>query len=109
MLGAILNQILERDGIPEPVRRAFRKGKRGCGGRSLKISDLVKILKTTIASLPEVLIYIDRLDGCLPKNRRELLESLQDIVRASPTTRVFLSARPHIQDEIRGYFTEGRS
>ena len=40
------------------------------------------------------------------ENRRELLESLQDIAQASPTTRMFLSGRPHIRDEIRRYFTK---
>ena len=105
MLGAILKQILERDGIPESLREIFRSGKRGFGGRAVQLLDLVKILKTTIASLPEVFICIDGLDECLPKNRRELLESLRDIIRASPTTRVFLSGRPHIRDEVKRYFT----
>jgi len=67
MLGAILKQLLERDGIPEPLRLSFRAEKRGFGGRALQLSDLVKILKTTIASLPEVFICIDGLDECLPK------------------------------------------
>ena len=106
MLGAILNQLLERDGIPEAVRRAFRKGKRGFGGRAVQLSDIVKILKTTITSMREVFICIDGLDECLPRNRRELLESLQDIAWASPTTRVFLTGRPHVRDEIRGHFAE---
>ena len=106
MLGAILNQLLERDGIPEPVRQAFRKGKRGFGGRALQLSDMVKMLEATVASLPGVFICIDGLDECLPKNRRELLESLQDIVKTWPTTRLFLSGRPHVQGEIWGYFTE---
>ena len=106
MLGAILKQLLERDGIPEPVRQAFREGKRGFGGRAARLSDLVRILHTTIASLPEVFICIDGLDECLPKNRHELLESLQEIVNASSTTRVFLSGRPHIRDEIGRYFTK---
>ena len=66
----------------------------------------MKILKRVIASLPEVFVCIDGLDECLAKNRRELLDSLQDIVRASPTTRVFLSGRPHIRDEIKRYFPE---
>ena len=106
MLGAILNQLLERDGVPEAVRQAFRKGKRGFGGRAVQLSDIVKILKTTLTSLREVFICIDGLDECLPRNRRELLESLQDIAWASPTTRVFLTGRPHVQDEIRRYFVE---
>ena len=37
MLGAILNELLERDGILEPVRQAFRKGKRGFSGRTLQL------------------------------------------------------------------------
>ena len=106
MLGAILKQLLERDGIPQSVRQAFRVEKMGFGGRAVQILDLMKILKTTIASLPEVFICIDGLDECLPNNRRELLESLQSIAQASPTTRMFLSGRPHIRDEITRYFAE---
>ena len=106
MLGAILKQLLERDGIPEPLQQVFRAEKRGFGGRAAQLLDLVEILKKTITSLPEVFVCIDGLDECLPKNRRELLESLQDITRASPTTRMFLSGRPHIRDEVKRYFTE---
>ena len=106
MLGAILKQLLERDGIPEPLRQVYRVEKRGFGGRAAQLLDLVDILKKTIASIPEVFICIDGLDECLPKNRRELLESLQDITRASPATRMFLSGRPHIRDEVKRYFTE---
>ena len=106
MLGAVLNQLLERDGISEPVRQAFRKEKRALGGRAVQLADLVKILKTTIAPLSEVFICIDGLDECLPKNRQELLESLQDIVGASSTTRVLLSGRPHVKDEIKRCFTK---
>ena len=105
MLGAILKQLFERDGIPESLRQVFRSEKRGFGGRAAQLLELVGIVKETIASLSEVFICIDGLDECLPKNRRELLLSLQDIVRALPTTRVFLSGRPHIQDEIKRYFT----
>ena len=106
MLGAILRQLLERDGIAEPVRQVFRKEKREFGGWAVQLFELVKILKTTIASLPQVFICIDGLDECLPKNRRELLESLKDIVRASPTIKVFLTGRPHIRDEIKRHFAE---
>jgi len=104
MLGAILKQLLERDGIPDHVRQNFRVEKRGFGGRAVQPSDLVEMLKATTASLPEVFICIDGLDECHPGNRRKLLESLGKIVQASPTTRVFLSGRPHIRDEVEGYF-----
>ena len=105
MLGAILNQLLERDRIPEPVRQAFRKGKKGFGGRAVQLSDMVKMLKATITSVPEMFICIDGLDECLPKNRQGLLESLWEIVQASPATKVFISGRPHVRDEIKRYFT----
>ena len=106
ILGAILNQLLEKDGIPNFLRQNFHMEKGKFGGRTLQLSDLVKILKTTIASLPQVFICIDGLDECLPDNRRDLLKSLQDIVQTSPTTRVFLSGRPHVKDEVEGSFTE---
>ena len=51
----------------------------------MRLLDLVKIINTTIASLPEVFIRIDGLDECLLKNRKELLESLQESVSASLT------------------------
>ena len=105
MLGVLLKQLFERDEISGSVRQVFYKEKR-FGGRAVQLSDLVEMLKTAIASLPEVFICIDGLDECLPNNRRELLESLQEIVRASPATRVFLSGRPHILDEIKRNFTE---
>ena len=100
MLGAILKQLFTRNKIPEPVRQAFHDEK------SVQLSDLVKILKATIALLPGVFICIDALDECLPKNRLRLLDSLQQIVSASPTTRVFLTGRPHVRGEIRRYFSE---
>ena len=106
MLGTIFKQLIKRDGVPEPLRRVCRKEKRVFGGRAVQLLDLVEMLKKTIASLPEVSICVDGLDECLPNNRRELLESLQDIVRVSPATRVFISGRPHIQDEVKRYFTE---
>lgn len=34
ILGAILKQPLERDGIPELLRQAFREEKKGFGGRA---------------------------------------------------------------------------
>ena len=105
MLGAILNQLLERDGIPEVVRQAFRMGKKGFGGRAAQLSDMVKMLKATITSVSEVFICIDGLDECLPKNRQGLLESLREIVQTSPATKVFISGRPHVRDEIERYFT----
>jgi len=74
------------------------------GGQPAQLPDLVKILKTTMEPGPGVFICIDALDECLPKCRLQLLKSLQEIVKASPTARVFLTGRPHVQDEVKKYF-----
>jgi len=106
MVGGILKQLLEKGEMPEPDRWAFREGKRGFGGRVMQLPDRIKILEMTIASLPEVAICIDALDECLPKDRQDLLESLQEIVRASSTSRLLLTGRPHIRDEVKRSFME---
>jgi len=100
MLGAMLKQLISRGGIPQHIREAFRKAKREFGGRGLLLPDMVEILKKTITSLPRLFICIDAVDECTPKHRRGILDSMQEIVRVSSNTRVFLTGRPHINDEI---------
>ena len=100
MLGAMLKQLASRGGIPEHTREAFRGAKKEFGGRGLQLPDMVNTLKKTIKTLPRLYICIDALDECTPKHRRELIESLREIVRVSPGARVFFTGRPHIDDEI---------
>ena len=69
VLGAILKQPLERDGITESVWQALHHGITGYGGRAVRILDLVEMLNTTITSLAEGLICIDGLDECHLENR----------------------------------------
>ena len=106
MLGAMLKQLVSRGGIPQHIREAFRKAKREFGGRGLLLPDMVEILNMTITSLQRLFICIDAVDECTPKHRRGILESMQEIVRVSPNTRVFLTGRPHINDEIVKHFGE---
>ena len=105
MLGAMLKQLASRGGIPEHTREAFQEAKKEFGGRGLRLPDMVDVLKKAITSLPRLFICIDALDECAPKHRRELMESLRQIVRISPGTRIFLTGRPHIDDEIVGCFS----
>jgi len=100
MLGAILKQLSNREGIPEHIREAFQKAKKAFGGRGLRLCDLVDSLKKAITPLQRVFICIDALDEATPQHRRELLESLREIIRVSGNTRVFLTGRPHIEGEI---------
>ena len=100
MLGAMLKQLAGRGGIPEHTRKAFREAKKEFGGRGLQLPGMVATLKKTITTLPRLFICIDALDECTAKHRRGLIESLREIVRVSPRARVFLTGRPHIDDEI---------
>ena len=104
IMGAIVKQLVGRDGIPKDIREAFREAKK-VGGRPLLV-DLMRMLRIAIARLPQVFICIDALDECLPKDIPKLLESLRDIVRESPTTKIFLTGRPHVGDAIHRYFTK---
>jgi len=100
MLGAILKQLAGRGRILEHIREAFQKNEKGFSGRRLRLPNLVEILKKTIMSLQRIFVCIDALDELAPKHRRELLGSLQEVVRVSPNMRILLTGRPHIDDEI---------
>ena len=77
---------------------------RESGGGGSRLMDLLRMLKAAIASIRQVFIYIDALDGCLPMYLAELLESLRDIIREFPKTRIFLTGRPYIRENIQRYF-----
>jgi len=107
IMGAILKQLVGRSGgVSEHIREAFQEGKKEFGGRGPRLADLIGMLGVTIASLPQVFICIDALDQCLPKHLPGLLKSLRDIVRESPKTRIFLTGRPQVKEDIQGYFTK---
>ena len=106
ILGVMLKQLASKGEIPEHTREAFRKAGQGFGIRGLKLPDMIYILKKTIESIPRLFICIDALDECTPVHRRELLMSLQEIVREFPRARVFLTGRPYIGDEIVRCFTK---
>ena len=105
IIGAFLKQLVGRGVIAKDIREAFQKAKKEVGGRGPRLADLMGMLRTAIASLPRVFICIDALDECLPKCLPKLLESLRDIVRESPSTRIFLTGRPHVKEDIQRYLT----
>ena len=104
IMGAILKQLVGRGGIPNYLRDAFQKSKGEFGGRGPLLEDLMGMLRTAIASLPRVFICLDALDECLPKYLAELLSSLRDIIQESPRTRLFLTGRPHVGEDVLRYF-----
>jgi len=104
IVGAILRQLVAKGGIPDYLREAFREAQTEIGGRGPRLAELMAMLRVAIASLPQVFICVDALDECLPKCLLELLGPLRDIVREFPTTRMFLTGRPHLTEDIQRYF-----
>jgi len=103
MVGAILKLLVGAD-IPWSIRKEYQTAKRDPGGRRPRLAELVSMLKIVIASLSQTFICIDALDECRPEHLSQLLESLSDIVRDSPTARVFLTGRTHLNEVIEKHF-----
>ena len=103
MLGAIQRQLVSIGETPEDIRQRFRKR---FSNRGLRLSDIVGMLKTAISLLPQVYICIDALDESTPESRQDLLRSLRDIVRESPSARVLFTGRSHIAKEVKRSFAE---
>lgn len=100
ILGSLLRQLVSGlDGIPEEVADAFQAQRKAIGGRALRLAEIVKLLQTITFS-QHTIMCIDALDECIPEHRLELLDSLRQILRMSPGTRLFLTGRPHIRGEI---------
>ena len=99
-LGSLLRQVvggLER--IPEEISRAFQEERNAIGGRGPRLPDIVKMLQAITSSLA-TFVCIDALDECAVPDRVKFLNSLQQILKKFPRTRVFIIGRPHIRDEV---------
>jgi len=105
LLGVLLKQVvLALYPIPDRVQKAFESSKRGVGGRRLLLADILSMLSESLPCLRRVFICIDALDEFPAKHRPELWESLQKVVRMCPNTRLFITGRLHIRDEVQRYF-----
>ena len=100
MLGAILKQVVRGlEEIPAEIKQAYQGQKNAIGWRGPQVVDIMRMLQTAASENP-IFICIDGLDECLAKHRVELLNSLNQILRRSPETRVFMTGRPQIQAEV---------
>jgi len=106
MLGAILKQVVSGlEHIPKEIEAAFRKSKGKIDGRELESSEICELLVSCLRTLQRCYICIDALDEFPREDRPGILTSLVQIIRGSPSTRLFLTGRPHIRDEIKRHFT----
>ena len=108
MLGAILKQVISGwEDIPQEVEAAFQKSKNKLGGRELESVEILKLLISTLRTLGRSYICIDALDEFPEEYRPELFRSLEQITRESRGTRLFLTGRQYIREEVGRYFTGG--
>ena len=100
MLGALLKQVVGGlEEVPGEIVETYENQKGLIGRRAPQLSDIVKMLQT-ITSSKRTFICIDALDECAAEHRVKVLNSLNQILQESPGTRIFMTGRPHIQDEI---------
>ena len=100
ILGSLLKQIVGGlNEIPQTIVKAFRDSRRVIGGQRLALAEIVGFLQD-ISSSQRTFICIDALDECPERQRAKLLDSLSQIVQNSLATRIFLTGRSHIRDEV---------
>jgi len=101
MLGSLLKQMVSRmETVPDEISCAFEDQKRAIGGCGPQLVDIVKMLQA-ITSSQLTFICIDALDECVGVQRLRVLDSLKQVLEKSPTTRIFMTGRPHIRAEIK--------
>lgn len=107
VLGTLLKQIVSGfERIPEEITVAFRRHKKFIGGREPQLSEIVKMLEN-LSSTQRTFFCLDGLDECAAPDRAKILLSLKDIIRKSPTARVFLTGRPHVGGEVGKHLPKG--
>ena len=100
VLSSLLKQLVfGLEDIPANVVEAFRDQKKTTGGRRLELGEIVGMLQDIASSRPTFICF-DALDKCVAEYRGKLLESLQQILHRSPSTRIFLAGRLHVRDEV---------
>ena len=101
MLGSLLRQVVSGlEEIPKAVVQGFRNQKKVIGGRGLQVPRILKMLQQTITVTRRAFICVDALDECVPEHRVVVLESLRQILLGLPNTRIFMTGRPHVRNEV---------
>jgi len=100
MLGSLLKQAVGGlEEVSKEVAQAYEDQKLAVGGQEPQLSDVVQMLQTS--SLEKLMfLCIHALDECAVEYRVKLPNSLNQILYKSPGTRIFVTGRPHIRDEI---------
>jgi len=100
VLGSLLKQMISGTGrIPAEVLRTLREQKEATSGRRPQLVDIVKMMQL-VTSAQRTYMCIDALDECTAVQRFRLFDSVVQVLEKSPSTRIFVTGRPHIRAEI---------
>ena len=104
VLSSLLKQLVcGLENIPPKIVEAFQDQKKTTGGRRLELGEIVGMLQDIVSSRPTFICF-DALDECVAEYRGKLLESLQQILHKSPSTRIYLAGRLHVRDGVEKIF-----
>jgi len=103
MLGAIFKQVKH---IPWEIGWAHEIPGTHPDSGELKSGEILNLLISSLRAIQRSYICIDALDEFPREYRQELFKSLVQVTQESPGTRLFLTGRQHIQEEIGRYFTK---
>ena len=105
VLAALLKQLVAAvEPISKEISEAFKRAKREVDGRTPRPHEVRAMLVKSLSSLQRGFICIDALDEFPVKHRPELWDLLQNVVRECPNTRLFITGRPHIREEVAKFF-----
>jgi len=105
VLGALLKQMVSGLGeIPEEVLKIYRRQKDIIGRRGPRLPELVKMLQTVSSSSQRTFLCVDALDECAGGCQLDVLNSLQMVLRGSPSTRLFLTGNARTRGMVKKCF-----
>ena len=105
VLAALLKQLIAGvEPVLGEIKEAFERAKKEDDGRALRLPEIRAMLIKSLSSLRRGFICIDALDEFPTKHRPQLWDSLQHVARECPNTRLFITGRPHIREEVKKYF-----
>lgn len=106
IMGSLLKQFLIHIGtshIPEDVIILLGEKKRK--DQRVEITDILEMLKVTLAQPSRSYVCIDALDELQAEVRKALLDTLHGVFMTVGTLGIFVTGRPHIAAELNAKFS----
>ena len=105
VLGSVLRQVVGALAlVPDEVRGAFEQARRQVDASEPRLPEILHMLVLSLSHLRRGFICIDGLDEFQTQQRTQLWDSLQRVVQECPNTRLFLTGRSHIGEDVERRF-----